>query len=58
MSKCLICENIYPANYKECPICKNHLVREVFAPQQVEKVEEIEEISPYVEYTELTDFES
>lgn len=56
MSKCLICENIYPPHYKECPICKNHLVREEFAPQ-IEEVEEVEPISAYVEFTPLDDFE-
>ena len=55
--KCLICENIYPAYYKTCPICDNHLVKEKFAPQ-IEEVEEVEKITPFVEFTELTDFES
>ena len=57
MSKCLICENLYPPHYKECPICKNNLVREEFAPQ-VEEIEEVEPITAYVEFTELNDFES
>lgn len=57
MSKCLICENLYPPHYKECPICKNHLVAEKFAPQ-VEEIEEVEPITAYVEFTELNDFES
>ena len=57
MSKCLICENLYPANYKECPICTNKLVKEKFAPK-VEEIEEVEKITPFVEFTELTDFES
>lgn len=47
--KCLICENLYPPNYKECPICKNHLVAEKFAPQ-IEEIEEIEEIEPITAY--------
>lgn len=57
MSKCLICENLYPHNYKECPICKNNLVPEKFAPQ-IEEIEEVEPITAYVEFTELDDFES
>lgn len=57
MSKCLICENLYPPHYKKCPICKNKLVKEKFAPQ-IEEKEEVEKITPYVEFTELTDFES
>lgn len=55
--KCLICENIYPAYYKTCPICDNHLVKEVFAPQ-TEEIEEVEPITAYVEFTPLDDFES
>lgn len=55
--KCLICENLYPPHYKECPICKNNLVPEKFAPQ-VEEIEEVEPITAYVEFTELNDFES
>lgn len=42
--KCLICENIYPAYYKKCPICGNHLVREEFAPQD----KEVEEVEPSI----------
>lgn len=57
MSKCLICENLYPPHYKECPICKNKLVKEVFAPQ-IKEVETVEEITPFIEFTELKDFES
>lgn len=53
--KCLICENIYPAYYKKCPICDNHLVKEKFAPQ-IEEVEEVEKITPFVEFTPLYDF--
>lgn len=55
--KCLICENLYPPHYKECHICKNHLVREEFAPQ-IKEVETVEEITPFIEFTELKDFES
>ena len=29
MSKCLICENLYPPHYKECPICNIELVKEI-----------------------------
>ena len=57
MSKCLICENLYPPHYKECPICKNNLVQEKFVPQ-IEEMEEVEEITPFIEFTELKDFES
>ena len=54
--KCLICENIYPAYYKTCPICDNNLVKEKFAPQIED--EELEKITPFVEFTPLDDFES
>lgn len=54
--KCLICENLYPPHYKECPICKNNLVPEKFAPQ-VEDIEEVEPITAYVEFTPLDDFQ-
>lgn len=57
MSKCLICENIYPAYYKECPICKNNLVREEFAPQDKE-VEEVEPVSALVVDGDIDDFGS
>lgn len=55
--KCLICENLYPPHYKECPICKNHLVREEFAPQDKE-VEEVEPVSALVVGGDIDDFES
>lgn len=54
--KCLICENLYPSHYKQCPICGNNLVKEKFAPK-VEEVEEVELITPFVEFTPLDDFE-
>ena len=57
MSKCLICENLYPPHYKECPICKNHLVREEFAPQEKE-VETVEPVSALVVGGDIDDFES
>ena len=55
--KCLICENIYPAYYKKCPICGNHLVREEFAPQEKE-VEEVEPVSALVVDGDIDDFGS
>lgn len=55
--KCLICENIYPAYYKKCPICDNHLVKEKFAPQ-IEEMEEVETISAFAVDGDLDDFES
>jgi len=57
--KCLICENLYPPHYKECPICKNNLVPEKFAPQieEIEEIEEVEPITAYVEFTPLDDFQ-
>lgn len=57
MSKCLICENLYPQHYKECPICKNNLVREEFAPQDKE-VETVEPVSALVVDGDIDDFES
>ena len=57
MSKCLICENLYPPHYKECPICKNNLVREEFAPQDKE-VEEVEPVSALVVDGDIDDFGS
>lgn len=57
MSKCLICENLYPPHYKECPICKNKLVKEKFAPQ-IEEVEEVEPISAFAVDGDIDDFES
>lgn len=55
--KCLICENLYPPHYKECPICKNNLVREEFAPQDKE-VEEVEPVSALVVDGDIDDFGS
>lgn len=55
--KCLICENLYPANYKECPICKNKLVKEKFALQEKE-VEEVEPVSALVVGGDIDDFGS
>ena len=55
--KCLICENLYPPHYKECPICKNKLVKEVFAPQEKE-VEEVEPVSALVVDGDIDDFGS
>ena len=55
--KCLICENLYPPNYKECPICKNNLVPEKFAPQ-VEEVEEVEPVTALCVDGDIDDFES
>ena len=52
MSKCLICENLYPPHYKECPICDNHLVKEQFAPQDKE-VETVEPVSALVVQSEF-----
>ena len=57
MSKCLICENLYPPHYKECPICGNHLVREEFAPQDKE-VETVEPVSALVVDGDIDDFGS
>ena len=57
MSKCLICENLYPPHYKECPICKNKLVKEKFAPQ-IKEVEEVEPISAFAVDGDIDDFES
>ena len=57
MSKCLICENLYPAYYKTCPICDNHLVKEKFAPQEKE-VEEVEPVSALVVGGDIDDFGS
>lgn len=57
MSKCLICENLYPPHYKECPICDNHLVKEKFAPQEKE-VEAVEPVSALVVDGDIDDFES
>lgn len=57
MSKCLICENLYPHHYKECPICNNHLVPEKFAPQDKE-VEEVEPLSALVVDGDIDDFGS
>ena len=57
MSKCLICENLYPPHYKECPICKNNLVREEFAPQ-IEEVETVEPVLALVVDGDIDDFES
>ena len=57
MSKCLICENLYPPHYKECPICKNNLVREEFALQDKE-VETVEPVSALVVDGDIYDFES
>jgi len=58
MSKCLICENIYPPSYAKCPICDNHLVREKFVPKQEKEEEKVENVTPFVEYTDLDDFGS
>lgn len=55
--KCLICENIYPAYYKKCPICDNHLIKEQFAPQ-IEEVETVEPVSALVVGGDIDDFES
>ena len=46
MSKCLICENLYPPHYKKCIKCNIELVKEKFAPQEKE-VEIVEEVTPY-----------
>lgn len=51
MSKCMICENLYPQHYKECPICKAELVPEKFAPQP--EKEDVVKISPFVEAGEI-----
>lgn len=55
--KCLICENIYPAHYKKCPICDNHLVKEKRA-LQIEEVEEVEPVSALVVDGDIDDFGS
>lgn len=56
MSKCLICENLYPPHYKECPICKNNLVQEKFAPQ-IKEMEEVEPVSALVVAGDIDNFE-
>lgn len=58
--KCLICENLYPPNYKECPICKNHLVPEKFAPQveEIKEMQNFEFIEPFVVDGDIDDFGS
>ena len=52
--KCLICENIYPAYYKKCPICDNNLVKEKFAPQ-IKEVEEVQPISAFAVNGDIDD---
>lgn len=58
--KCLICENLYPPHYKECPICKNNLVPEKFATQveEVKEVQNFEFIEPFVVDGDIDDFGS
>lgn len=57
MSKCLICENLYPSHYKKCIECGAELVKEKFAPQ-IEEVEEVEPVTALVVDGDIDDFGS